>query len=278
MLENVLTKIDNCGKNSIELLYSDGHFKEVPIYCNNRICENPSCKDHRGYLFKKNHSDQITITQKSMRKPRAWVFTYGNILYPIDRKLCQQLMLKLYHLLNGQSITNFSIHMELKLHDGHAYLHFHVLCGGVKDLRFTRKLWGKQVLQEQALYPEQVVDYVSKYASKTPTFPTEMHRIWYLYAVYKLQMHKFSAKHIKILEEQIRYESSRYSFTNPNLQAIYDSNTRKHNSIYLKDKPPPKVYTTEALLIEIENSQKDGYIDNTGAYHHKKPKRSFYDL
>ena len=244
--ETILSKLDNCGKEFISFIHVTGETIELPVFCDNRICDNPDCKKHRGYKFYKTHSDQISITQKSMRVPRAWVFTYGHLPYPIDRSLCQQLMLKLYHILLNQSVTNFSIHMELKLHDNTVYLHFHVLLGSLKDLRYTRKLWGKTIRYEKAIKPSDVVYYVSKYAGKTPFFPSELHRDFYFHAVYKLQMHKFSAKHDKLKEKQIsdwyHYDSLIEEIRQTYLRDGYTDNTgqRLLNDYHpFLDKPPP---------------------------------------
>jgi len=111
----------------------------------------------------------------------------------LSRSFCHAQFLKAYYLLKQQSLTEFSLHMEIKLHsDGTAYLHFHVVLGGVKDLRFFRKIWGRQVKYETAINPISLGFYISKYASKTPTFSSESQKIVYLSLVYKMQMHRFS--------------------------------------------------------------------------------------
>jgi len=197
ILDNFYAKYGACGSTSIEFVnkYSSDVFC-VPVTCDNRACANPVCQDHRKYKFQKQHGGQEHALQKSMTKPKGWVFTGWR--YPVEyftRDFCRAMFLKLFHLLNVQSLTEFSIHMELKLYgDGTAYLHFHVVCGGLRDFRYTQKRWGRYIKYETAIKPENLGEYVSKYASKTPKFFSEYQRSCYHLLVYKLYMHRFSAK------------------------------------------------------------------------------------
>jgi hypothetical protein len=90
--------------------------------------------------------------------------------------------------------------MEIKVYPkthkdfGMAYLHFHVVSGGFRNLKLLRKNWGRQISYEVAIRPKNLGRYVSKYASKTPFFDYELNRWYYHLLVYKTQMHRFSCK------------------------------------------------------------------------------------
>lgn len=197
ILDNFYEKYNSCSANNIEFVnkYNSEVF-EVPVTCDNRACDNPLCQEHRRYKFQKQHGGQEHALQKSMRKPKGWVFTGWR--YPVEyftRDFCSSMFLKLFHLLNAQSLTEFSIHMEFKLYgDGTAYLHFHAVSGGLRDFRYTQKRWGRHVRYETAINPKNLGAYVSKYASKTPEFFSEYQKSCYHLLVYKLYMHRFSAK------------------------------------------------------------------------------------
>lgn len=124
--------------------------------------------------------------------------------------------------------------------DGTAYLHFHVVSGGIRDFRYTQKRWGRHVRYEVAIKPKNLGDYVSKYASKTPKFFSECQRSRYHLLVYKLYMHRFSAKaeHIQfgsdflnvdllILECQLAVY--RDSYLNPDTTKGYHYAILEHN-------------------------------------------------
>jgi hypothetical protein len=200
-LDNLYAKLDNCGKEIWEIVKPSGEIFTKPVYCDNRCCENSDCQKHRLYKYMRKHEAQIDATNKSMRKPKAWIFTGWHLEFPIDRKFCQDKLRFLYRLLFDSkhgSVSEFSIHMELKFSEKNgyrtAYLHFHVVSGGIKDLRFVQHRWSRIVRFEKAISPKDLGYYVSKYASKTPFFPSGLHMEFYHLAVYKLQMHRFSSK------------------------------------------------------------------------------------
>jgi hypothetical protein len=198
-LSNLHRKLANCGSNFVTLLNKKtGEEISIPLYCDNRVCLNPKCQTHRLYKYMKAHSSQISALNKNMRKPKAWVFTDVKNPYPIDRRYVQ----KRLRLLNGLLSLNrhkkygstslFSIHMEIKLNPNTWYLHFHVVSGGITNLRFIRRIWGRQIKYETALSVQDLGYYVSKYASKVPSFPNKLAYLEYAQTVHKLQMHKFS--------------------------------------------------------------------------------------
>lgn len=197
----ILDKIDNCCTETVELVNAKTcELKVYPVCCDNRACDNEACQDHRLYKYMRYHKKQIRVLDKSMKKPKAWVFTDGHLNFPIDKRYCQDRLKFLFKLLNDKkhgSVTEFSIHMEFKIHPelNTAYLHFHVICGAVRDLAFIRYRWDRQVKKQVAIKPKNLSFYVSKYASKTPHFVNEGFRYLYLMAVYKLQMHRFSVGH-----------------------------------------------------------------------------------
>jgi hypothetical protein len=203
-LANRLYKsLSKCG--SIYVLFLDtktNTFKTIPLYCDNRCCLNPKCKSHREYKFKKEHDFQIRAMHQLIRKPKGWIFTYARLPYPINRKLAQFLTNKLYFLLNSSkhpkygSKTPFSVHLEFKLYPNYYYLHFHACSGFISNLRLIRRFWGKQIKYEPARQIHNLEAYLSKYASKTPNFPSLNTFFYYATAVYKLQMHRFSSPNL----------------------------------------------------------------------------------
>ena len=236
----------------------------LPIYCDNRSC--PKCKEHKLYKFKKTHSLQINALTKSMKNPRAWVFT--GWVFPIEnlsREFCQNKLLKLYNLLRQFSSSEFSVHMEIKIQKtGLVYLHFHVSSAYIKKIRLVAKLWGRKVRNELALKPESLAYYVSKYASKVPRYPTESHSDIYTLLVYKLQMNRFSPK--TQAGVSVTVEALYCSPVSPSECMFYRDKYRMRSDAY--DKPPPKFYVTELLEKEIENALlRTGYTDNTGRVH-----------
>lgn len=176
----------------------------LPVFCNNRACDNAGCKDHRKYLYKRNHEPQINHLKKDIRKPKAYVFSGWNIpLFEWDvgfiREFCRMKMIKLYRICRSISRSEFSIHMEIKLYpEGHekegiGWLHFHVVSGYI-DVHKAREMWKRVVKYEQAIKYECLEGYISKYASKTPVMDTFVKRDVYHLIVYKTQMHRYSIR------------------------------------------------------------------------------------
>jgi len=252
-IDRLYAKLDSCGKEEWEIIKgSTGDIFSVPVFCDNRCCENPDCQKHRLYKYMREHKSQIGDTNESMRRPKAWIFTGWKLKYPVDRRFCQNKMKFLFRLLHDTkhgSVTKFSIHMELKVNDNDVYLHFHVVSGGIKDLRFVRQRWHRVVRYEYAISPKALSFYVSKYASKTPAFPSDLHLEFYHLAVYKLQMHRFSSKarnvrdpsdyilmHILILEcERALFRDSYLNFN------ISKKAKWKNQYHPLLEKPPPNM-------------------------------------
>jgi hypothetical protein len=188
-------KKSNCGVN-FKSYYSveKKEFVEFPVYCDNRSCCN--CKDHKRYKFNKVHQKQIVALNKSMIKPRAWIFT-GWVLpnTELTREFCQEKLLQLFHILKQFKTSEFSIHMEIKPKNSEQlYLHFHVVSSYIKNIRLVSKLWSRKVLNEEAIKPKDLGFYVSKYASKVPVFYTNFQENYYTLLVYKLKMNLFSPK------------------------------------------------------------------------------------
>ena len=199
-LENLREKLAVCGFDMTQFYHVErDEFFELPVFCDNRACDSDGCKKHRGYKFRRAHAHQIFFMEQNIGKPKAWVFTGWKIpLDQLDRRFLQEQLHRLFRLMSKFSFTAFSIHMEIKLYPichkdyGMAYVHFHVVSGGVRRLRLLRKLWGRQIKYEDAICLENLVAYVSKYAAKTPVFGCGVDREYYHCLVYKLQMHRFS--------------------------------------------------------------------------------------
>ena len=203
-LANFHNKIDVCGTTFYDVVKretSDLH--SVPVYCDNRACIKIGCQKHRRSQFRKEHNAQQQVVTKSMKKPKAWVFTGWHIdvldMSPNEFKsFAREKFLHLFRILKEVKFgaaSEFSIHMELKFNsDDSVYLHFHVVMGGINcRIKTMRSLWGRVVKYEGAIEPEFVSEYVSKYASKTPDFQnSDFIRDWYFLVTYKIQMHRFS--------------------------------------------------------------------------------------
>jgi len=200
-LHNLHKKLSNCGHDFVTLLNkTTSEVITIPLYCDNRVCLNPDCQKHRLYKFMKTHNPQIIALNRNMISPKGWVFTDSRQSYPIDRFYCQERLKELAYLLDKTKHSKFgsnsyySIHMEIKLHSDSWYLHFHVVSGGITNLRMVRAIWGKQIKYEDAINPVDLGFYVSKYASKVPSFPNTRAYLEYNNATYKLQMHRFSMR------------------------------------------------------------------------------------
>ena len=194
-LNNLYQKLEKCGKEKIEYLNPENEIVELVSYCDNRCCKNKGCKSHRFYQYMKKHNEQIQLLNKTMRKPKAWIFTgYKKDLSDFTRKFLRQNLIDLYKIVDSYALTEFSIHMELKLNnDGTAYLHWHVVCGGfVKDIRFLMKIWKRKIRYEQAIKPKELGFYVSKYTMKSPKFQSNVDLELYHLLVYKTQLSRFS--------------------------------------------------------------------------------------
>jgi hypothetical protein len=153
------------------------------------------------------HSEQIKALNENMRKPKAWILTTSRRPYPIDKVYIQERIRFAYQILDKSkhhkygSNSLFSLHMEIKLHEDSWYMHLHGVSGGITDLRMVRQLWGAQIKYEDAISPIDLGYYVSKYASKVPSFPNKRAYLEYASSTYKLQMHRFSARVPPILRE-----------------------------------------------------------------------------
>lgn len=233
IVKNIKERISICGENSVEFYNAkEDKFYEFPTYCNNRCCENPGCKDHRGYLYMKSHLAQIQTIDAQIKKPKGFVFSdIKKPLKEFNKKYIRYRMKKLYNLLERFSLTPFSIHLELKLYpdtcdlinqhqckkcihkekynckngdkcrfSGLCFLHFHVITGFIDKLGVVRKIWGFHVSSQKAI-SKNLTNYVAKYASKTPIFANEENQFIYGLLVYKTQMHRFSIKPTEILSE-----------------------------------------------------------------------------
>lgn len=260
--EKIIEKVDNCGSVFDEYYAPSGLRRILPIHCDNRICENDECKQHRLYKYMHTHYGQIAILNEDMRSPKAWVFTGWVVsIASFDRHFAQSKLLQLFKLLSNSkfgSLSHFSVHMELKVYPEHhknygfVYLHFHVVSGGLKDLRMCRRLWGRQIKYEQAINPNELGFYVSKYASKTPKFPDEEHRFHYARIVYKLQMHRFSVGQSDLtksgwvslsqIEREVYSTLYRDSYLNPKNSSTYKNKSSKRyyfKFLEPRDDPPP---------------------------------------
>lgn len=250
-LESIGKSIAKCG--TVELEYYDvrlGNFVFEPQFCNNRICDVDGCRKHRRHLYMVQHNHQIFLLHQSMKNPKGWVFTNGH--YPVDelpRKYFQDELKRLYKLLKEYASSEFSVHMEVKMsvdHPGTAYFHFHVVMAGTHDLKGLRKEYGFQIFYEDAIHPQTLGYYVSKYASKTPRFPSNFHQDWYALCVYKLQMNKFSVS-IPKRESRVFVVGKKRQF---------------------KRKYLPNRYLVSRLWSEMLNTDRFSG-DCCGLYHHK---------
>jgi hypothetical protein len=208
VVKRIYDKISRCGGVYLKFLNKKTlETIDIQAFCDNRVCKNPECQKHRFYKFMKEHMHQIFEIQKDMRKPKAWVFTIPRKKYPIDRKYCMDKLKLLFFLLSRDkhpkfgSNSLFSIHMEIKPDVDSWFLHFHVVSGGITNLRFIRHKWKYMIRFQTAISPRNLSRYVSKYASKTPLFPNRDSFIQYAQTVYKLQMHRFSTRIKRIPKE-----------------------------------------------------------------------------
>ena len=240
----------------------------------------------------KTHEQQIIFLNKSMKKPKAWIFTGWKL--PIEeftRDFLQQKLKRLFNICKNKSISEFSIHMEIKIYSpnhkdyGLAYLHFHVVTAGFPDLRFIRKIWGRQIKYESAIKPENLAWYVSKYAGKTPRIQDDQYLLEsYHLLVYKLQMHRFSCRpdqkiitpsdwvNITSVISEIKGTLFRESYRNQN-----NYNYKKGKKYYYKilEPPPPEVPippippTTQLLItawLDIDDSPDPNFpVENNPA-------------
>lgn len=204
-LSNFHRKIEKCGVESYNLVgCQEGQIKqiELPVYCNNRSCDNPGCKKHRKYLYKRKHKPQFEFLKEHIKRPKSYVFSGWNIPlheWSVDftRSFCRGKLRRLYQVLKELSVTEFSVHMEVKFYpEGHkkygvGWLHFHVVSGYI-DVHKARALWKRVVKYETAIKFEYLEGYISKYASKTPALASDYDRDLYHLLVYKSQMHRYS--------------------------------------------------------------------------------------
>lgn len=195
---SVLKRIDKCCTENFEL--TDGkNFLELPITCNNRICNNSVCQEHRGKLHVKNHDQQIQFLQKYTTSPKAWVFTGWVLNDTIEniRIEGRKQLIRLMALLTRYSKTPFSVYLEYHpKEDGSYYLHFHAVGGSFGDIHLIQALWGRKVMYEYPASPnlsaKALYSYIRKYTSKTPMFYNEQRSVEYLQLVYKAQMCRYS--------------------------------------------------------------------------------------
>jgi hypothetical protein len=194
LLDKISSKKSTCGSKSREFVSPSGESRFYPVYCDNRSCSNPACKEHRGYKYSKSHRGQVLALMTSVKSPKSWVFTGWVLpLSELSREFIQSKMLYLVRLLRQFSNTEFSVHMEVKIQsENTAYLHFHVVSGSIENLGLVRRLWGRQIKYESALTESGLVSYISKYASKCPTYYCQSDEDYYSLLVYKTQMHRFS--------------------------------------------------------------------------------------
>jgi hypothetical protein len=240
-LGKVWSRINKCGESREEFVDYNNDIVELPVYCDNRACQNEHCKDHRLYKNMREHLGKINGLNKNIKSAKAWIFTDCKV--PIDklsRNYLQKRILLLYKILDIKnhrkygSVTSYSIHMELKMYKmkhedcktcnnclegkkqgckigdncfqfNMVFVHFHVVSGGVKNLRLVRLLWGKVIRVEYAINRKRLGFYVSKYASKTPNFPSSVHADFYILFVYKLMMHRFNVVALPYVRESLYY-------------------------------------------------------------------------
>lgn len=201
VLTNLYEKLENCGKKEVEIINGEtGEFFNVLSFCCNKVCDNEKCQEHRLYKYMRKHKEQIKILNNSMRKPKAWVFTDTICqIEHLTKKYVRYRMTLLYRICKKFSSSEFSIHMEIKLYPyghknyGKAYLHFHAVTGGFKkDIHFLKTFWKKNIFYETAIKPKSLTYYVSKYASKTPHFESDIEREFYHGIIYKTLTSRYS--------------------------------------------------------------------------------------
>lgn len=198
LLSKVIERIQECGCKDFELInLKTTKTVLLPVFCNSRACDNPECQEHRGGLFKRKHLGQISAIQSSMQKPKAWVFT-GYVIKQDSPTLrafiCEKTAL-LYQILKRLSSSEFSLHVEVKPSKKYKdcfYVHWHVVCGGLKDYHYAQTLWGRYVEYQKAKNIDSVAEYVAKYATKTPVHVGDSSWLNYLMVTYKLRLHRFS--------------------------------------------------------------------------------------
>lgn len=260
-VDNFHARSEDCGVEFYDLLnLKSGVEVSLPVFCDNRACDKPKCKKHRLYQYIREHGSQVEILDKSMRKPKGWIFTdtvFDGVEF-VDKKYAQDRLSLLYKLLRDPkhgSVTEFSIHMEFKIRlDGSVYLHFHAVFGAVKDLRFVRAKWKRVVRFETAINSKDLGWYVSKYASKCPLFNSVEEQSCYHVLVYKLQMHRFSVHlgspecvvsdwvNLTLLRSEIKDCLMMDSYLNPN-------SSERYYHEFLERLPPPNVNKD---LFEVE--------------------------
>lgn len=240
----VLEHIENCSQKTSEFvnLYS-GNLFYIPLYCNNRACQNSLCNEHRGYLHSRNHQAQIDYAKKYIKSPKSFIFTGWRLYGSIDeiRSKARAELIRLFSLLTRFSRTTFIIYMEFKLNtDGSKYLHFHVISGSIGDYHTVQALWGRYVKYEYPVKKESLIDYIKKYTGKSPLLPTPESQLDYLGLTYKLQMCRYDIPRKKAILE-LEYQNPLPSCEPLDLLYLEAYNTAK-NDVWpweiSKDKPP----------------------------------------
>lgn len=260
-IKKMFYKLATCGQKYAIFLTPEGEKVEKVVYCDNRVCFNPYCQDHRQYQYEKAHRNQIDQLDKDIRSPKGWVFSTPAKSFPINRDYCRSEIKRLYNLLQYQkhrgygSVTPYVIVMEIKLSPESWYLHFHVVTGFVKNLRLVRKKWGYWISYEKALSRGRLANYITKYARKTPAFPTIKSMWEFANSVYKLQMSRFSISPSGFYErsgwELIGFESG----VSYNCMTFAQMRSWLQDYYYSRssDRPPP--------FPEVELSIKDGWVN-----------------
>lgn len=118
---------------------------------------------------------------------------------PIDQYLkefSREKLINLFKLLDRYSKTQFVIYMEFKLKDeSTVYLHFHVVTGSVGDIHQVQALWRRKVCYEYPIVSDDaLLQYIRKYASKSPIFQSPSQQRDYVALTYKLQMCRYSVR------------------------------------------------------------------------------------
>ena len=258
---------------------------DFPVPCDNRSCT--TCSEHRLYKYRKEHKLQIDTLAKSIKNPKAFVWTgWVKPIEEFTREFCKSKLLKVFRLCKQFSRTEFSIHMEVKIKEDnphYAYLHFHVVSGYIHKLRLVEALYGRYIKYEKALKYESLSYYVSKYASKVPMFFSNLQENKYTLLVYKLQMNRFSPKTelcvVNNLYAKIK-EIEKNKFIVDNVKEIWINNLKKNNKKTVKgEKPPPKYYLEANIEREVYNAfRRDAdtvyhpFLDSYETSHCKKSK------